>query len=477
MDNLIDKSQVAFVSSRVITDNIILSHELMKGYGRKGVSPRCMIKIDMQKAYDSIEWVFLEQVLNALNFPEIFVRWIMVCISTVLYSVVINGKPSVLFTAKRGVRQGDPLSPFLFVIAMEYLSRLLKTLTENPDFNYHPRCDKLNIIQLGFADDLLLFYRGDVVSTQLLYKQFQQFSLASGLIANQGKSDVYFGGVPSQIQQQIIQKLGFSVGSLPFREIAVDQKCTHSHSTVLVPSFHLAKEGGLNIVDIYTWNKTAILKHYWNLCKKKDRLCIQWVHIYYTKGNEVWENTTPQASWLIQKILKAKQYLESAGVTIEEFLNGETYAIKTMYNKLRDNYPKTKMRLKKWDMGYDTTCPLCDSDEEDVQYLFFKFPNTYQIWQQLFKWQGIQRQAMGWKEEIEWAQKHAYGNNAKAEIYRMTLAGSVYYTWLERNNKIFLQRTTPAATIVRQIIQDIHCRGRTRKKLALLLKKLDYYPS
>nr|XP_016500683.1 PREDICTED: uncharacterized protein LOC107819114 [Nicotiana tabacum] len=131
MDSLIDESQEVFVPGKVITDNIILSYELVKGYGRKGVSPRCIIKIDMQKAYDSIEWLFLEQVLNDMNFPEIFVRWIMVCISTVSYSIVINGKSSAPFTAKRGVRQGDPLSPFLFVIAMDYLSRLLKTLKDN----------------------------------------------------------------------------------------------------------------------------------------------------------------------------------------------------------------------------------------------------------------------------------------------------------------------------------------------------------
>lgn len=74
MDALIDISQAAFVPGRVLTDNIILSHELVKGYGRKGVSPRCMLKVDMQKAYDSVEWVFLEQVLEGLNFPTIFVK-------------------------------------------------------------------------------------------------------------------------------------------------------------------------------------------------------------------------------------------------------------------------------------------------------------------------------------------------------------------------------------------------------------------
>ncbi|XP_060200869.1 uncharacterized protein LOC132629158 [Lycium barbarum] len=72
MGDIIDGSQAAFVPRRVITDNILLSHELVKGYTRKGVSARCMIKIDMQKAYDSLEWGFLEQVLVVLNFPVEF---------------------------------------------------------------------------------------------------------------------------------------------------------------------------------------------------------------------------------------------------------------------------------------------------------------------------------------------------------------------------------------------------------------------
>lgn len=72
MDLLVENTQTAFVPGRLINDIIILSHELVKGYGRKGISPRCLLKIDMQKAYDSIEWGFLEKVLVRLNFPEKF---------------------------------------------------------------------------------------------------------------------------------------------------------------------------------------------------------------------------------------------------------------------------------------------------------------------------------------------------------------------------------------------------------------------
>lgn len=193
IDHLIDKSQSAFV-------------------------PRCMLNIDMQKAYDSVEWTFLEQVLN---FLAKYVDWIMICMTNVSYSILINRIPSPPFPAKKGPRQGDPLSPFLFVLTMEYLNRHLRTLRHNPDFNYHPKCSKLQIIQLGFADDLLLFCRGDVISVQLLFGCFSEFSMCSGLIANIEKSSIFFGGIGREEQNEIMNILGYSKGELPIKYLEV----------------------------------------------------------------------------------------------------------------------------------------------------------------------------------------------------------------------------------------------------------------
>ncbi|XP_060210735.1 uncharacterized protein LOC132637698 [Lycium barbarum] len=166
MEYLVDKSQSVFVPGRVITDNIILSHELVKGYGRKGVSPRCMMKLDMQKAYDSIEWDFLEQILDSLAFPRVFVKWIMQCVKIVSYSILINGQPTMPFLA----------------------------------------CKEL---------------RGDTGSMKLMYKCFLDFSQASGLKVNKAKSSIFFGGVPHEIQEEILAELGMSNGELPVRYLGV----------------------------------------------------------------------------------------------------------------------------------------------------------------------------------------------------------------------------------------------------------------
>lgn len=79
VDSLIDSSQAAFVPGRIIADNIILGHELVKEYSKKDISLRCMLKIDMQKAYNSVKWPFLEQVMIHLSFPEKLIKWILAC--------------------------------------------------------------------------------------------------------------------------------------------------------------------------------------------------------------------------------------------------------------------------------------------------------------------------------------------------------------------------------------------------------------
>lgn len=107
------------------------------------------------------------------DFPKQCVDWIMYYVKTVNYTILINSCPTEPFHAKKSVQQRDSLSHYLFVLGMEYLTKLLKNLSTNPYFNYHPRYQKIKIIQLSFADDLLLFCRGDLISGRLLFDCFQ----------------------------------------------------------------------------------------------------------------------------------------------------------------------------------------------------------------------------------------------------------------------------------------------------------------
>jgi hypothetical protein len=181
----------AFVEGRSISDNIMLSQNLLRNYHLNKGSPRCALKVDLMKAYDTVRWDFIVEVLRLSGFPNHVVEWIQVCISTPKFSISINGELNGFFSSSRGLRQGDPMSPYLFVLAMEVLSGLLGIMASDRDFRYHWRCDKEKITHLCFADDLLVFCRADAKSVCLVKGCLDQFRYLSGLVPNPGKSDFF----------------------------------------------------------------------------------------------------------------------------------------------------------------------------------------------------------------------------------------------------------------------------------------------
>lgn len=175
LGSIIDQAQAAFIEGRSMVENIHLVQELVRKYNRKRVSPRCLLKIDLKKAYDSVNWDFLKNVLEGLKFPTKFIDWVMECITMPTYSIALNGCLHGFIKGRKGLRQGDPLSPFLFVLCLEYFSRMVKGATNNTEFNYHPKCAPLKITHLTFADDLMLFARGDTTSIRILMNCLANF--------------------------------------------------------------------------------------------------------------------------------------------------------------------------------------------------------------------------------------------------------------------------------------------------------------
>ena len=112
--------------------------------------------------------------LQALKFPLQFIKWIMTCVTSIHFKVLINGQESEPFQGKKSLRQGDPLSPLLFVISMEYLSSLMKRASQSHDFRFHPHCRQLGITHLMFADDLIVFYKAHPTSIQHVMRALEE---------------------------------------------------------------------------------------------------------------------------------------------------------------------------------------------------------------------------------------------------------------------------------------------------------------
>ncbi|GKB80035.1 polypyrimidine tract-binding protein homolog 2 isoform X1 [Tanacetum coccineum] len=150
--------------------------ELMHNYHRDRGPPRYAFKVDIQKAYDMVDWCFLGYILKCFGFPEIMIKWIMACVTSTSFSLSINGSIYGFFKGKHGLQQGNPLSSYLFTLVMEILTLILqRRVRMSDDFRYHKHCEELNIINVCFADDLFLFARGYVESSKVIMDSLNEF--------------------------------------------------------------------------------------------------------------------------------------------------------------------------------------------------------------------------------------------------------------------------------------------------------------
>ncbi|GKA46438.1 RNA-directed DNA polymerase, eukaryota, reverse transcriptase zinc-binding domain protein [Tanacetum coccineum] len=167
LGKLINENQSAFIVRRQITDNIILAQELLNGYNRKTKVKKCALNIDLQIAYDTLDWQFLRKILEQFGFHNKMVGWIMTCVTITKFTINVIGERIGYFNGGRGLRQGDPISTYLFTIAMEVFNLLMKKNIENDDgFKFHQGCKNMKITHLGFADDLIVFSHGDCNSVR-----------------------------------------------------------------------------------------------------------------------------------------------------------------------------------------------------------------------------------------------------------------------------------------------------------------------
>jgi len=170
-----------FVKDRLLIENLLLATELVKDYHKESISSRYAIKIDISKAFDSVQWSFLRNVLLAMDIPSEFVHWIMLCVTTASFSVQVNGELAGYFQSKCGLRQGCSLSPYLFVISMDVLAKMLDKAAGAKKYGYHPRCKDMGLTHLSFADDLMIFSDGKMRSIDGIVEIFENFAKKSGL--------------------------------------------------------------------------------------------------------------------------------------------------------------------------------------------------------------------------------------------------------------------------------------------------------
>lgn len=156
-----------------------------------------------------------------MGFSVNWVKFLMSCVSSVSYSYLVNGQLSGTVFPHWDLRQGDPISPYLFTLAMEVFSKLLRQMALRKEFDWHPRYAQLNLSHLNFTDDLFVFIKGDVKSARAISRALHYFNSISGLQPNRGKSLVFCAGCEDSLRRDIISSLGFSEGTLPITYLGI----------------------------------------------------------------------------------------------------------------------------------------------------------------------------------------------------------------------------------------------------------------
>ena len=145
----------------------------------------------------------------------------MECVKTTRYSIALNRGMFGSIEGQRGLRQGDPISPLLFVICMEYFSRIMIWVSEEKGFPYHTKCKGMKLNHLCFADNMLIFSKRDYQSVLLMLREMKSFLGSSGLTNNAAKSNIFSANMEQQELNDLCEVSGYAKGKLPFRYLGV----------------------------------------------------------------------------------------------------------------------------------------------------------------------------------------------------------------------------------------------------------------
>ena len=195
MPSIINESQSAFIEGRQLLHSVVIANEVIDEAKRSNRS--CLVfKVDFEKAYDSVSWSFLFYMLGRTGFSPHWVKWIEGCVKSASISVLVNGSPTSEFLPQKGLRQGDPLAPFLFNIVAEGLNGLMRRAEEENLFKgYLVGANYVPISILQYADDTIFFGEASMENVEAIKVMLRSFELASGLKINFAKSSFGAFGV------------------------------------------------------------------------------------------------------------------------------------------------------------------------------------------------------------------------------------------------------------------------------------------
>jgi len=205
LPKIISNNQSGFIKGRAISENILLAQEIINDIKKPNRGGNVVIKLDMTKAYDRVSWTYLCMVMRKMGFCEIWIDLIYRYISNNWYSIIVNGDRQGFFKSGKGLRQGDPLSPSLFVLSSELLSQMLNDLPRRRGYkSFYMNQNGPQVNHLSFADDTILFCNGSKQTLEMFLRTLHIYENTSGQLINKNKSCF---SVANNAKQNFIAKI------------------------------------------------------------------------------------------------------------------------------------------------------------------------------------------------------------------------------------------------------------------------------
>jgi hypothetical protein len=202
------REQFNFLEGRQIHEVIRVAQEGLHSIKLKKMRA-IVIKLDLSKSFNRVNWLYIRMLLIHLGFGLDFVNWIMACLNSVSFSILLNGLSTIFFQAERGIRQGCPLSPLLFLLVAEILSRYLTEAKVGGCFSGIKISNRMAITHLLFMDDILIFFDGSKRDADLLSKGLTLFKIETGMKINAQKSNILFSQIGDEDIRHYLDILPF----------------------------------------------------------------------------------------------------------------------------------------------------------------------------------------------------------------------------------------------------------------------------
>ena len=252
LPTLVSEEQMGYVEGRQILDNIIQAHETIHSLiTNKKVG--MIMQLDIAKAYDKVSWLYIISILKSYAFYHNWIKWIMVLVTTTSCSILLNGAPSKNFKISRGLKQGDPLSPFLFILMMEGLGRAMKAAKEEGRiYGLRLTHGGDTVTHQQFVDDTM-FQGTPIVKEAKAFKQIlSEFSRVAGTKVSLTKSNIFVFNTDISIQINLSRILGFQRESLPVKYLGVPLTDKPLHKDIWEPVLNKLKD------KINKWTNIAL---------------------------------------------------------------------------------------------------------------------------------------------------------------------------------------------------------------------------